>query len=159
MLAYSEIVKDSLLVNCSVAMCTVLTVLTVLGAYSTYYRYLYQADPKNIEIFDIANRVPMIICFGTYIFMNYRWFRLVTIRHNSCMIPFRRLSISEKRFLLSTLPIIFFTIIRGVGFTLYSSSSSSSQGYWTIQTELSLMLDQSGQYLTLAIASSNAFMY
>ena len=148
--------KDSILVNCSMAMCTVFTIIMVLGAYSTYYRYHYQDDPKTIQIIEIANKVPIVVCFGLYFFTYYRWFRLVTIRHNSCMIRFGRLSISEKRFLLSTMPIVLFTIIRGISFTLYSSSGNSSQGFWNNQTELTLMVDQSGQYLTLAIASSNA---
>jgi hypothetical protein len=151
-------VKDSILVNCSIAMCTVFIMIMVMGAYSTYYRYLYEDDPKTIVIIEIANKVPIIICVGIYTLTYFRWFRLVTIRHNSCIIPFGRLSISEKRFILSTMPIVFFTMIRAVSFFFYSSSSRTSQGFWTTQTEFSLMVDQSGQYLTLAIASSNAFM-
>jgi hypothetical protein len=83
----------------------------------------------------------------------YRWLRLVAIRQNSCIIQFRYLTVSEKRYLLATIPIFFFTIYRAVWFAMFSATSNNVN-FWEVQTETGLIFDLSAQYLVMAFVSS-----
>ena len=148
----SEIVKDSVLIKCSVFVVTASTIAQVFGADATFYLYLFEDNAGTAKILDTGNRVLLFVTALVWAFAKFRWLRLIMIRYNTCFITFGQLSFSEKRYLLVQVPTILFGIMRVFWYFFYSSEVQN--GYWLSQTESSLIVDVSAQYLFLAIASS-----
>ena len=150
----SEIVKDSVLIKCSVFVVTVSTIAQVFGADATFYLYLYEDNAAMGQILETVSRVLLFVSAVVWAFAKFRWLRLIMIRYKTCFIKFGQLSFSEKRYLLVQVPTILFGSMRVFRYTFYTSENEVQKGYWPSQTENSLIVDISAQYLFLAIASS-----
>ena len=138
-------------------MVTASTIAQVFGADATFYLYLYKDNAAMGQILATFNRVLLFVSALVWAFAKFRWFRLIMIRYKTCFIKFGQLSFSEKRYLLVQVPTILFGIMRVFWYTFYTDGtleSEAQKGYWPSQTESSLIVDISAQYLFLAIASS-----
>lgn len=108
----------------------------------------------EVIIIQMVTRILNILCFGVYLYTNLlRWPRLVAIRQNSWIMRFGQLTLSEKRFLLTAIPFVFFTTLRAIWFAMYTATSKNIN-FWQSQTEFSLIVDLSAQYITLVFVSS-----
>ncbi len=136
-------------------MVSVSTIAQVFGADATFYLYLYEDNAAMAQILETVSRVLLFVSGLVWAFAKFRWLRLVMIRYKTCFIKFGQLSFSEKRYLLVQVPTILFGIMRVFRYTFYTSENDEVQkGYWPSQTENSLIVDISAQYLFLAVASS-----
>ena len=126
----------------------------VLSAFTAYYRRFFRDNFAIVTTMVMANRVTIIISFIIYVFSLCRWFRLISIRQNSWMIRFGHLSITEKRLLVSIIPFLINAILRIVKYTKFTAGSDNDVGFWESETESGLIMDVSGQYLSLTLVSS-----
>eukprot|EP01036_Dinobryon_divergens_P032021 gene32021-41526_t len=151
--AYSEIAKDSILLYGHCILFTLLVTTLTFHANITFYKHLNGHDLRTVSTLNVLARVTNVCTFSTYLYVGvYRWYRVFTLRQNSYLVRFDRMTIGEKRIILNLVPIIVFNLFRVVYSNFYISRDGDVS-YWESQTEFSLMIDLCAQYFFLALVA------
>ena len=152
LLGHSEMAKDSILLKGNIIVSTLAIISTVFTTNCLFYYHINEEDP-NIAL-GACIKIFNLIIFFMFIYLNlYRRMRIFAIRQNSCLISFNRLNIGEKRYVLTILPVVGYTIFRAVWFYVTSGYGPSPM-FWQRQSEATIITDVCASYLCLASVAS-----
>ena len=126
--AYSETVKDPVLLKCNIATYTASTFLAVFGAYATFYYHYYCTNSFVISIIGLVLIIWVLFILIILLYWEIYWFRLVAIRQKTCMISYARLSFSERKYIFIIIPNTALFLYRGIWFLLYAVRNRVN--YW-----------------------------
>eukprot|EP01036_Dinobryon_divergens_P036202 gene36202-47079_t len=125
MTAHSEMVRDPFLYKYSAVVFIISTSQSVLGTFLTFYSQLYENDPIKRAI-------------------------VVAIRQKSCLISYKRLTFSEKKYLFATFPNTAWALYRVMRFLINALNKTT---FWKSQTETSVIIDNSLQLVYIGMIS------
>eukprot|EP00597_Dinobryon_sp_UTEXLB2267_P019082 CAMPEP_0201105420 /NCGR_PEP_ID=MMETSP0812-20130820/45790_1 /ASSEMBLY_ACC=CAM_ASM_000668 /TAXON_ID=98059 /ORGANISM="Dinobryon sp., Strain UTEXLB2267" /LENGTH=1046 /DNA_ID=CAMNT_0047365263 /DNA_START=202 /DNA_END=3342 /DNA_ORIENTATION=+ len=150
MTAYSETIKDSVLLKCNISTYTLSTLLAVLGAYTTFYNRFYDQDSKILSILGVFAVILVLTILIILLYWEFYWFRIVAIRQKSSIISYSRLTFSEKKYFFIIIPNTTLYLFRGIWFLVNIKKKGN---YWQMQSETSLIVDFSVQLFCIGMIS------
>ena len=140
-------------------MSTLATFSTVFSTNCMFYYHVYAVNQSVALGLNTAIKVMNAFIFCIFIYLNlYRWSRLCAINQNSCVISFNRLTIGQKRYAITILPVVGYTIFRMVWFFVTTGYGPSPM-FWQYQSESTIIADVCASYLCLASIASKLLYY
>ena len=144
-------VRDPFLYKYSAVVFIISTSQSVLGTFLTFYSQLYENDPIKRAIIGFFVTALILIIIVMHLYLKCYWIRLVAIRQKSCLISYKRLTFSEKKYLFATFPNTAWALYRVMRFLINALNKTT---FWKSQTETSVIIDNSLQLVYIGMISS-----